>query len=146
MEGRRDRSFLTIVLSVPISQNGFSSRWGATNHHKNHIPIKPDKFPIKQNLQNDHKTIFYCRKFEQYSTIRQHDHTWTMFDVYGCLKSRGTRSTLCSYWSAQIHATHKRLTAHEREGAYIVKSEVLPPFLEMKICHRIAQLIKTLSS
>ena len=34
---------------------------------------------------------------------------------------RGTRSTLRSYWSVQIHATRKQLTAHEREGAYIVK-------------------------
>ena len=69
-----------------------------------------------------------------------------MLDVYGCLKPRGTRSTLRSYWSVQIHATRKQLTAHEREGAYIVKGEVLPPSLEMKICHRVAQLIRTLSS
>ena len=56
--------WVTIVLSVPTSQNALSSRWGATNHHKNHISIKSDKFPIIQNLQNDHKTIFCCRKLE----------------------------------------------------------------------------------
>ena len=68
-----------------------------------------------------------------------------MFDVYGSLKPRGKRSTLRSYWSVQIHATRKQLTAHEREVAYIVKGEVLPPSLEIKICHRIARLIWTLS-
>ena len=146
MEGRSLRSILTIVLSVPTSQNALLSRWGTTNHHKNHISIKPDKFPIIQNLQNDHKNIFCHRKLEKYSTIWQHNHAWTMFDVNGCLKPQGTRSTLCSYWSVQIHATRKQLTAHEREGTYIVKSEVLPLSLEMKICHHIAQLIRTLSS
>ena len=54
------------------------------------------------------------------------------------------RSTLPSYWSVQIHATRKQLTAHEREGEYVVKSEVLPPSLETKICHRFARLIKIL--
>ena len=34
---------------------------------------------------------------------------------------------MLKYWSVQIHATRKQLTAHEREGAYIVKSEVLRP-------------------
>ena len=37
-----------------------------------------------------------------------------------------------------------QLTAHEREGAYIVKSEVLPPTLEMKICNRITEDLKQL--
>ena len=46
-------------------------------------------------------------------------------------------STLRSYWSIQIHATRNQLTTHERERAYIVKSEVLPRSLEMKTCHRI---------
>ena len=41
-----------------------------------------------------------------------------MFDVHGCLKPRGTRSTLRSYWSVQIHATRNQFTAHERKGAY----------------------------
>ena len=52
-----------------------------------------------------------------------------MFDVYGCLKPRGTRSTLRSYLSVPIHPTREQLTAHEREGAFIVKSVVVARFL-----------------
>ena len=33
-------------------------------------------------------------------------------------KPAGLRSTLRSYWSVQIHAARKQLTAHERGGAY----------------------------
>ena len=110
------RSILTIVLSEPTSQNTLWASLvtkGATNQHKNHISIKPDKFPIIQPPQGDHKTIFCRRKLEWYSTIiiiRQHKHVWTMFDVYGCLKPPGTR-TLRSYWSVQIHATREQFVS-----------------------------------
>ena len=69
VQGRRVRSILTIVLGEPTSQNALSSQWGATNHHTNHISIKPDKLPIIQNLQNDHKTIF-CRRKPDHTAAR----------------------------------------------------------------------------
>ena len=63
--GRPVSSFiLTIVLSGPTSQKALLSRWGATKHHKNHISIKPGKFPFIQNLQGDHTNGFCCRKLD----------------------------------------------------------------------------------
>ena len=58
------RSTLTIILSGPTSQKALLSRWGATEHHKNHISIKPGKLPFIQNLQGDHTTVFCCRKLD----------------------------------------------------------------------------------
>ena len=117
MEGRRVCSILTIVLSEPTSQKALSSRWGATKHHKNQISIKPGKFPFIQNLQGDHKTIFVV---ENLNNIRSYGRT-NMREPCSTLRlfetSRNTFHSV-SYWSVQIHATGKQLTAHEREGAY----------------------------
>ena len=50
-------NFAPFSVSEPTLQNALLSRWGATNPHKNHISIKPDRFPIIYNLKDDHRTV-----------------------------------------------------------------------------------------
>ena len=45
---------------------------------------------------------------------------------------------------SSIHATREQLTAHEREGAYIVKSEVLSRFLSWKFVTVFQSILGTL--
>ena len=91
MEGRPVRSILTIVLRGPTSQKALSSRRGVTKHHKNHISIKPGKFPFIQNLQGYHTTIFCCRKLD-----------WIFDDT--ATNRRKPCSTSTTVWNLEDHA------------------------------------------
>ena len=64
------------------------------------------------------RPVFVVENVTEYSTIRQSNRRKPCSTSTAVWNPRGPRPTLRSYWSVQIHATRKELTAHEREGEY----------------------------